>query len=229
MVSPRGGGNREAAQKRREKIDRASLTDRPRRGSPDSAGHKVTVCRQPTRQETERSSHGGRGDGMPAEQPALAEGALPPAPTEARAASAPSHQGAIIQDRMAVPRELAAPMTPPRWSRDQSSRATPRKAHRPPWACRESFRKLAVRRVAASPESIGGEGEELVPNAALLHNDTMCVFPAVPETGKRRKVGRPAGALPGRQDWPHRREKDGCPAGAPPGWCGRGGETRRRG
>jgi hypothetical protein len=27
-----------------------------------------------------------------------------------------------------------------------------------------------VRRVAASPESIGGEGEELVPNAALLHN-----------------------------------------------------------
>ena len=51
---------------------------------------------------------------MPAEQPALAEGALPPAPTEARAASAPSHQVAIIQDRMAVPRELAAPMTPPR-------------------------------------------------------------------------------------------------------------------
>ena len=58
---------------------------------------------------------------------------------------------------------------------------------------------------------------------------TMCVFPAVPETGKRRKVGRPAGALPGRQDWPHRREKDGCPAGVSPGWCGRGGETRRRG
>ena len=47
---PERGGNREAAQKRREKIDRASLTDRPRRGSPDSAGHKVTVCRLPTRQ-----------------------------------------------------------------------------------------------------------------------------------------------------------------------------------
>ena len=62
-------------------------------------------------------------------------------------------------------------------------------------ACRESFRELAVRRVAASPESIGGEGEELVPNAALLHN--RCVFPAVPETGKRWKAGRPAGALPG--------------------------------
>ena len=49
MAGPSGGGNREAAQKRREKIDRASLTDRPRRGSPDSAGHKVTVCRLPTR------------------------------------------------------------------------------------------------------------------------------------------------------------------------------------
>ena len=89
-----------------------------------------------------------------------------------------------------------------------------------------------MRRVAASPESIGGEGEELVPNAALLHN--VCVFPAVPEDGEKTEGGtprwsaaRPTGlAAPERE----RRMPRWSTAGlVRPRWCGRGGESRRRG
>ena len=64
---------------------------------------------------------------MPAEQPALAEGALPPAPTEARAASAPSHP-VTVQSRTAVPREVGGAMSPPRSRSGPESPSCPENA-----------------------------------------------------------------------------------------------------
>ena len=64
---------------------------------------------------------------MPAEQPALAEGALPPAPTEARAASAPSHP-VTVQSRTAVPREVGGATSPPRSRSGPESPSCPENA-----------------------------------------------------------------------------------------------------
>ena len=68
----------------------------------------------------------------------MAEGALPPASTEARVASELIARWTIMYRWTAKPGKVGGAHAPPRCRSGQSPQDDPRKAHRPPWACRES-------------------------------------------------------------------------------------------